>query len=75
MGAGQQRDLLGQVSTCHSVTLLHESQARHQPTTVTKVLCLRMAPCTSQEHKHGRKGPWAGHVDVWQPVPRLRGLL
>lgn len=31
MGASQQGDMLGQVSTCHSVTLLGESQAPTGP--------------------------------------------
>lgn len=51
-GAGQH--------TCHSVTLLRESQACHWPT-VTKVLCLKMAPLGTRP---GEGDPEARHVDV-----------
>lgn len=70
MGAGQQRDTLGQVSTCHSVTLLRESQARHWPTTVTKVLCLKMAPCTGRSTRLGGKDPGPA---MWTSGNQLRG--
>lgn len=62
MGAGQQGDMLGQVSTCHSVTLLRESQACHWPTAVTKVLCLKMAPLGAHAREERTLGQACGRL-------------
>lgn len=62
MGASQQGDMLGQVSTCHSVTLLRESQGLPLAHRVTKVLCLKMAPSRAHAREERTLGQACGRL-------------